>query len=44
MQDHAPEEVSGGVVAQVSQGVVNDTERKTAHQVVLAVFGNDATG
>lgn len=44
MQDHAPEEVSGGVVAQVCQGVVNDTERKTAHQVDIVVFGNDVTG
>jgi uncharacterized protein len=44
VQDYAPEEVAGGVVAQVGQGVVNDPERKTAHQVDIAVFGNDDTG
>ena len=31
VQDYAPEEVPGGVAAQVGQGVVNDPERKTAH-------------
>jgi DNA-binding transcriptional ArsR family regulator len=44
MQDYAPEEVAGGVVAQVCHGVINDSERKTAQQVDIVVFGNDATG
>jgi hypothetical protein len=44
VQDFAPEEVLGGVVAQVGQGVVNDPGRKTAHQIDIAVSGNDATG
>jgi hypothetical protein len=44
VQDYAPEEVPGGAVAQVGQGVVNDPERKTAHQVDIVVFGNDAAG
>jgi hypothetical protein len=42
VQDYAVEEVAGGAVAQVCQGVVNDTEQKTAHQVDVVVFGNDA--
>jgi hypothetical protein len=43
-QDYAPEEVPGGVVAQVGQGVVNDPERKTVHQIDVVVFGNDDAG
>jgi uncharacterized protein len=44
VQDYAPEEVPGGVVAQVGQGVVNDPGRKTAHQIDVVVSGNDAAG
>jgi uncharacterized protein len=44
VQDYALEETVGGVATQVSQGVVNDSERKTAHQVDVAAFGRDAAG
>ncbi|HEV2372954.1 MAG TPA: ATP-binding protein [Streptosporangiaceae bacterium] len=44
VQDYAPEDVAGGVVAQVGQGMVNDPERKTAHQIDVVVFGNDDSG
>jgi AAA+ ATPase superfamily predicted ATPase len=44
VQDYAPADVAGGVVAQVGQGVVNDPERKAAHQVDIVAFGNDPVG
>jgi hypothetical protein len=43
-QDYAPSELPGGTVAQVGQGVVNDPERKSAHQVDVVVFGNNDAG
>jgi uncharacterized protein len=44
VQDYAQEEVVGGTVAQVAQGIVNDQEEKTSHQVDVAAFGNDPSG
>lgn len=43
-QDYAPAELFGGPVAQVGHGVVNDPERKTGHEVDVALFGIDAAG
>ncbi len=44
VQDYAPEEIAGGVPSQAGHGVVNDPERKTAHEIDIVVSGNDATG
>jgi hypothetical protein len=44
VQDYAPPEVSGGVVAYVGHGSVNDPDRKTSHEVDVAVFGYDQAG
>ncbi len=44
VQDYAPADITGGAVARVGTGVVNDSEHRTSHQVDVAVFGNDTAG
>jgi AAA+ ATPase superfamily predicted ATPase len=44
VQDYAPADITGGAVARVGTGVVNDSEHRTSHQVDVAVFGRDTAG
>lgn len=39
VSDYAPPELFGGYVTRVGSGTVNDPERKTSHEVDVAVFG-----
>jgi AAA+ ATPase superfamily predicted ATPase len=43
-QDYAPMELFDLPVAHVGQGVVNDPERRTSHEIDVVISGNDPTG